>query len=309
MGCRLPVLPTPLVKAPRLPINQAELQQVIQPFLPEGAKLTIPIRPQSNSAVWPVDLDGTGTANGALAFYKMTDTNMELGVLILEKFGDQWRLRDHIKEIGRDFDYALFADLNGDRAPELLLGCSGGTKGTTAGMNNDLTIYTKQSGKLVGGQRIPYIDIAMGDLTGDQRLEIAIMRRSEQKSYMTLVTVYHYVDGSAKEAALFELDGYPSSLTIGGAAQDRQGLFVELGMGAHSAKTVLVIPENGLWQRLFEGLDAPTFKAYPLGSGDLNGDGIVEIGKQVAPPGTEKLAMVQIPWYEEWFQWDGQKGL
>lgn len=308
VGCRLPVLPTPLVKAPKLPINQAELQQVIQPFLPEGAKLTIPIRPQSNSAIWPVDLDGNGTANGALAFYKKPDTNMELGVIILEKLGDQWRLRDHIKEMGRDFDYVLFADLNGDRAPELLLGCSGGAKGTTAGMNNDLTIYTNQSGKLVGGQRIPYIDMATGDLDGDQRLEVAIMGRSERQSYITLVTVYHYLD-SLKEAAQFELDGYPASLSIGGATRDKQGLFVELGMGAHSAKTVLVMPENGLWQRLFEGLSAPTFKAYPLGSCDLNGDGVVEIGKQVAPPGTERLAMVQIPWYEEWLQWDGQDGL
>ncbi len=308
MGCRLPVLPAPLVKAPKLQINQAELLQAIQPFLPEGARLTIPIRPQSNSAVWLADLDGDGTNDGAIAFYKKTDTNMELGVLVLEKDGDRWQLRDHLKEMGRDFDYALFADISGDRLPELLLGCSGG-KGTTAGMNSDLTIYSSQSGKLVGGKRIPYADMATGNLNGDQRLDIAVMRRSESQTYMTIVTVFHYEDAGIRETAQFELDGYPASLTVGEATKARQGLFADLGMGAHSARTVLLIPENGLWQRIFDDLRSPTFKAYPLPSLDANHDGIIEIGKQVAPPGTEKLAMVQIPWYEEWFQWDGKVGL
>ncbi len=309
VGCRPTMLPPPKVKEPKLPVDQAELQQGIGPFLPAGARLIIPIRPQTNSAVWPADFNGDGTPDGAIAFYKKVDTNMELGVLMLEKSGDQWRLRDQLTEIGRDFDYALFTDISGDRVPELLLGCSGAAKGVTTGMNKDLTVYTAQQGRFVGGKRVPYVDMATGDLNGDRKLDIAVMARSESQGQTTLVSIYDYFEGGVKETAQFELDGYPMSMAIGGASTEKQGLFVDLGVGAHSAKTVLVSPENGLWHRIFDDVRAPTFKATALPSSDVNGDGVIEIGKQVAPPGTEKLAMAQIPWYEEWFQWDGKDGL
>jgi hypothetical protein len=105
----------------------------------------------------------------------------------------------------------------------------------------------------------------------------------------------------------FENGGYPEQVLIGAAAKGLQGIFVDMGVGAHSAVTKLLIRENGEFKNIFN--DVQTFKAYSLPSKDINNDGIVEIGMLIAPPETEESAMAGIPWVNNWYQWDGESGL
>ncbi|AEG60491.1 hypothetical protein [Desulforamulus ruminis] len=302
-GCR-PLTPPELVKPPEMNRNQQELLQAARQFLPEGASLTLPKGPAAKTGSFlEVDVDGNGTQETAV-FYKKEG---EVGLLILAMKEGKWELRDRLNGEGSDLGYVVWQDFNDDKIPELLIGRLSNWE-----QNNDLTVYRMAGQTYQEVNRIPYASFSVGDVKGDGQVQLAVLAKSEAEFPTSQLTLYSLREQKLVETLQREYDGYPEQVLIGRADKNQPGIFCDLGVGAHSAYTLLLIYQDGQWTERFNELadgNGLTFKAYPLPSKDVDQDGIVEIGMQKEPLGAEDLPMVAKPWINVWYRWDGQKGL
>lgn len=301
----------------RLPVSLAEeaelqsdvsIKQAVKGFLPDGAKLTVPGSAEKLESFIQVDLNNDGSGEIA-AFYR---DGGNIGVLLLEKEDSKWQLKDQIAYSGNDLDCVGFYDLDGDERTEILIGEKGN------GQNiNKLIVYKPGEEGYEELYRLDYADISVGDLEGDGTLEIASIKRVELDDAISGVKlqVHSFIDGSCRQEyeTLFANGGFPDNVLIGAVNENQQAIFVDMGVGAHSAVTEILVKENGEYKNVLpreegDGL-SPAFKPYPLRSKDINNDGIVEVGIQVAPPETDHLPLAAVPWINNWYQWDGEDGL
>ncbi|MGI6225629.1 MAG: BsuPI-related putative proteinase inhibitor [Peptococcales bacterium] len=281
------------------------LEPVAQGFLPEDAQFIIPQEPEGSNNFVQIELNND--ANHEIAVFYKTQGNV--GVLILEKRDNDWKLRDKIESKAENLEYAGFADLDGDKNPEVLIGVKGKDQA------KQLRIYKLQGDKYTHLYNLDYDRFSVGDLEGDGTLEIAsIIRVDGEKPYVKL-QVHSLSNNSYKLEQEIKLEdyAYPDNVVIGAAKEGIRGIFVDLGVGAHSAFTEIIIKEDGKYKRALSHAEGdelqPTFKPYPLLSHDINNDGIIEVGIQSMPPETDHLPMVAIPWINNWYQWDGKEAL
>ena len=235
---------------------------------------------------------------------------MELGVLVLEKVDDKWMLRSHIQDTGKWVDRYLLTDLSGDGVPELLLGYCGDTKWAKM-----LAVYKLRDNQYQLTDRLTYVDFAVGDL-GDGNTQLAVLESAQEAEYLSAVSLRIYDDERLRLTYSTNMDGYPDQITFGQATPQKKAFFVDLFVGAHSARTVLITADNGTIRKNLEAADeddkdAPIsyLKPYQIYSTDIDGDGLIEIGVHLAPPGSDEMAMVEVAWIEAWYNWDGEEGL
>ncbi|MGN7470994.1 VCBS repeat-containing protein [Brevibacillus sp. SAFN-007a] len=307
-GCGLADTPNELMRAPSADGDQQSINQAVMQFLPAGSQLAMPLHPAEASAVSLQDLNGDGSPE-VVAFYKSEKTDYEIGVLVLSQKQGSWQKLTSFTGIGNELDHASFHDLTGDQIPEMLIGLGGGD-----GLNRELSVYSLADGKTEELLKRPYSVMAVGDLTGDQQAELALVLH-DHNNFTSKAELFGTKDGHIAKLTETALDGYVNGYEqalIGKASPTQNALFIEAGVGAHSAATDLLLWENGTLHNPLaqaEGELDLTFKPYPLYSEDINGDGIIEIGTRTQPPGTEELPMVEIPWISSYFQWDGKTGL
>lgn len=307
-GCGLFETPNELMRAPSADGDYKSINQAVMQYLPAGAQLTVPLQPDESSAVSLQDLDRDGNPE-VIAFYKPEDTEYEIGVLILAQREERWEKLASFTSVGSELDYVNFADLTGDDLPEILIGLGGGDL-----LNKELTVYTMDQGTIQEVIKQPYSVMAIGDLTQSGQTELALVLHNHNQLTST-VQLYgardHELVKLTEKSLEGDINGYEKAL-IGKASATTNGLFIEAGLGAHSASTELLIWDNGELRNPLKKLDQeidPTFKPYPLYSEDIDEDGVVEVGIHVQPPGTDDLPMASIPWIYAYYQWDGKDGL
>lgn len=307
-GCGLYDTPNELMRAPLADANQQSINQAVMQFLPPGSQLTVPLHPEEASAVSLQDLTGDGTPE-VVAFYKTEKTDYEIGVLVLSQKGGKWKKTASFTGIGSELDYVQFVDVTGDSVPEMLIGWGGGE-----GLNKELSVYSWQQEQMRELLKQPYAVMAVGDLTGDNQVELALVFH-DHNALTSKAEVYGLKDGQLGKLTELPLEGAVNGYeqaTIGRATPTQSAIFVEAGMGAHSGMTEFLVWQNGKLVRPLAKANGDidlTFKPYVLPSEDINDDGIVEIGIHAQPPGTDELPMAEIPWIASYYQWDGAAGL
>lgn len=304
-GCTMLTNPTALVSHPQLPGDQQALQQIIQPFLPAGARLTVPLESPAAGAIRQVDLRGAGEATGLLVFYTGGSSELELGLIILENLSDKWVLRGHIRDTGKWFDRCLVTDLSADGVPELLLGYGG--ESSWAKM---LAIYQLQDDTYELTARLAYVDLAVGRLD-DNKTYLGILESSASAAYLSKVTLYEHGAGVLTTAYSTAMEGYPGAIIFGQATAEKRAVFVDLGFGAHSGRTVIVAINNGEIDKALEATSAEQeliswYKPHMIECTDINQDGLIEIGTELEAPGNQAAPPTYL---EAWYQWDGAEGL
>ncbi len=309
-GCAIQSMPLSLMAPPKMNYSQEDVKKAIQSYLPKDSQLIIPKEQEELSAINYVDLDGDGKEE-IVVFYSLPKDLSTLGILILKSQDGtngvkSWNIEDNFTELGKDIVYANFADFTGDGHSDIIIGLSGGEK-----LNNELTLYTYQFGRGEVIESIPYQDMAVGDVNGDGQVEVAILNQEEKDYPEVKLTLYHYAAQQMQKIDEKKLDGYASEVKIARAASEKVGIFVDMQIGAHSAYTELYFLQGSKLMSPFKDKPAidQTFKAYPLNCMDINNDGIMEIGIQKEPFGSENLPMVATPWFNAWYQWNGQGGL
>lgn len=303
-GCQLTASPSDLMQRPQRNQQLQAVEEAVQKFLPLGVKKTTPVQARDPQAIDQVDLDGDGQAE-VVVYYKIDRPSLQVGVLVLQKVEGAWQRAGDLRFDGTEIDRVEFADLAGDSHKEICLGYGyGGTS------DKKLTVLALQNGRLTAqGASQSYAEMAIGDLDGDGISDLILMQRN-QFEMTAQAQVWRLRAGSLQQIASLPLDGSFNGfeqVLVGQAAPGMNGLFVDVGMGAHSSETMLLVWRNGQLENAMPEL-SELLKSHSLPSRDANEDGIVEIGVPIQPVGTEELPQYAIPWIDEWRQWDGNKG-
>ncbi|OYD06772.1 FG-GAP repeat domain-containing protein [Paludifilum halophilum] len=309
-GCGTLPDPTTLLKKPSMQSKQQAMHQAVTQFLPQEAKLIVPSGPADISALQEKDLDGDGQQE-IIAFYQKETFDYESYAMILKKKKGGWTLLTTIGGVGKKVNYADFRDLNGDGTPEFLFGL-----GDDESTQRELEVYTLKNGVTKNLMSRPYTELAVDDLDRDRKSEIILLIHDREKM-KARAELYTFQSGRLRQTDTLAMEGGINGylqVTTGRARQKQRGVFLDIGVGAHSSYTALLILEKGKLKNVFapdrpEGTERITFRATGELSRDINGDGIVEVPLLQQPKGTDHLPLSEVPWITSWYQWDGGKKL
>ncbi|MBN6189176.1 VCBS repeat-containing protein [Aneurinibacillus sp. BA2021] len=305
-GCGTASSPIDLVTTPRMDDAQQKARAAVLRALPDDAALTLPVQAERTSALNLIDLDGDGTQE-VVAFYKNQQLP-EVGMLVLTNESGTWKKASNLTFQGTAIMYAAIQDLDGNKRPELLVGVDESSDWNT------LSIYQFKNKEIKRIDVLTYTEFAMGNLNDDPLPEMVALTLDREKGkakaqvYALRNRSLDLIDELAMNGSI---NGYEQVL-IGEAAKGQKGVFVDMGVGAHSSYTALLILKNGRLHNVVAAPDdetALTYTPHSLYSKDIDGDGIVEIGIQHEPPGSEDLPLIDVPWIDGWYRWNGKDGL
>lgn len=106
------------------------------------------------------------------------------------------------------------------------------------------------------------------------------------------MATYQYEEGSYVEIDKLDMDPYVSNyynIVAGNVYKDpegkaKEGIVIDTSIGGGDASySNIIVMEDGKLKSVFGGNQDTTFKDLPVKSGDVNNDGIIEIGS-VEPP-------------------------
>lgn len=301
-GCGWMSSPSELLQPPALSGETSGIRQAVMQNLPDGTKLVVPKRTKHGiSAITEADLNGDGV-NEAFAFYKNESRDFDFGFLVMRQEKGKWVRAGLYAVPSRGCDYADLADLSGDGIPELLTGWNSGLRD-----RNELQVYSWKNQSLVQGDKLNYSELVIDDLDEDGKMELVLFQRDSDKLEASAQLYTSGPDGLKKRDQLAldgGINGY-SQVVTGLAGDGRRGIFAEMGVGAHSSQTSLILLENG---KLKDGLndrpDQPIwFNPYSVLSQDINGDGIIEAVLQKESVVSGETPLAEMEWIYEWYQW------
>lgn len=309
-GCSFWGAPGEMLRAPLAEAGDPQAAKAVEAFLPEGAVLTVPSKPAGQAAIQMADLDGDGQEE-LFALFKNERQAPEAGVIVLGKQGGKWVQRGSVQEVAGGIDYLEAVELDGKPGKELIVGFRGG-----ALLQKKVGVFAlgAEGMKELGKQS--YTEIAVGDLNGDGQAEIVLLHHDRDK-LLAKTELWQAKEGSLRLSSTQNfydgINGF-TEVQIGKVAADRVGVVVQVGIGAHSAFTSLLVWDGSKLVDVFAregegGTPDITFSPYSTQSDDFDHDGILEIGKLVMPKGSEGDSMAGTPWLQEWGRWDGGHGL
>ena len=157
-----------------------------------------------------------------------------------------------------------------------------------------------------------YEELVLGDLDGDGKSEVVLLKINREE-FSAKAQVFKHSDKSMKlldEIPTEYVNGYIKTF-IGQVTQDKIGLLLDSGVGAHSGLTELLLLENGKLKKVSFGEedDNLAFKPYMTCSEDIDGDGILEISTLRPVAGYEDASMAGTVWVTVWYKWDGASDL
>ncbi len=138
-----------------------DISAVVEPLLPEGARLVRPGQPANLPLVQEVDLDGDGTPE-LLAGYEYAPR--QVGALAAGKAGDAYRVLWQDNDLGYLLDRLEAVDLTGDGKAEVVVG---GTIGASAGQK--LVVLREEFGRPQPVLQSSCHRLEWGDWNGDGR--------------------------------------------------------------------------------------------------------------------------------------------
>jgi hypothetical protein len=146
------------------------------------------------------------------------------------------------------------------------------------------------------------------DLNQDGKADLTIVTLRKQQ--YAIITTYQYNNNIFQELDHIQLDDHIQeyyNIVHGNVTPKTRGIILDAALGAKDAYSHIVIMRDG---KLVDLVNQDyTYKAVPILSGDVNDDGILEIGRPERPKGWEYISYDEIPWLYSYYQWDEVKGL
>lgn len=308
-GCELSDSNENLMKPPKLAIKQEEVKKLLEDILDSEADLINPKNGENTNAIQFVDLDKDNKEE-VLVFYILENDTNPLRGLILKKENEDWKIDEGIKGIGYEFESIDYKDITGDGRLEVIIGYDIGER-----INKGLSIYKYENGKSTEMFNDSYETFVVDNLDKDKKAEIFLVKLNKN-DFKCKGELYKFTDEEIKLIDEVKMDGGVNlhySIKVGLARENQKGIFIEAGVGAHSAITELIVLENGKLNNVFfneekEYIDK-TFKAYSSISDDIDNDGIIEIPLLREPASEKSRSMAGTPWIHSWYKWDGKEGL
>ncbi|GGH22346.1 hypothetical protein [Paenibacillus segetis] len=300
-GCTFISDPKTLMKTPELTSEKESLKSVIEAEL-KGAPLVRPRNVSDVSAIRVMDLNKDGIME-AVVFYETPEETVRIHGLILEKQGDTWEPKVHFDGEGQVLESFDLKDMTGDGHINIIAGFSSGDSELQKGLN----IYSYNGSTVEKLLSLPYNHFVIDDLNNDGAPDITVV--TLKKEQYSTVTTYQYSD-SFQELDQIQLEDHISeyyNVVHGNVTSKVRGIILDAALGTNDAYShIIVMKDNKLVDLLDQDF---TYKAYPIMSGDVNDDGILEIGRLEIPKGWEYISFDEIPWLFSYYQWDEEKGL
>ncbi len=265
-----------LLQPPKQPIAYVQLQTQIDKLLEAGAVYAFPAAGSNRQVIQQADIDGDGVEESLVFLQKNEDH--PLRIYFYHKVEDTYVEAGVISGDGTSFDSVSYADLDGDKSMEILVGWR--VSDSLRGM----TVHTWVDGALHPMlTNTSYNAYSLQDFNKDGLPELMLVRSSATD-----------IPGSAelylpKGKDLVFSTTAPLSLGAGGVSRIRNGMlsdgnpavFVASYYGDNGLITDVFAYRNGKITNLsLDPLTAAsneTVRWYPIYATDLTGDGITDI--------------------------------
>lgn len=300
-GCNIIKDPKSLMEMPQLTSDKESLISVINAEL-KGAQ---PIRPRDVrdiSSIRTPDLNNDGVRE-AVVFYETPDEAVRIHGLVLEYQKDTWVPKVRFDGEGQILETFELRDITGDGKLEIITGFSSGEENAQKG----LSVYSYDGSKVENLISLPYNNFLIDDLNQDGILDLTIVTIKRDQN--ATVTTYQYSD-SFYELDHIQLDDPIREYynTVSGSITPKlKGIILDAAFGTHYAYSHLIVMKDGKLIDLLPSQDS-TFKNYPVYSGDVDGDGILEVGRSEKPKGWEDRPYDAIPLFS-FYQWEENEDL
>ncbi|WP_425449343.1 hypothetical protein [Dethiothermospora halolimnae] len=297
------------MRPPKLSVREAKIENIIDDTLSSKAKLVTVDMGKDSGSIKAIDLDNDKNEE-IIVFYTLESDENPLRLLVLTNNSGSWTINNNIRGVGNDFDRVLFRDITGDKNLEIIIGWNTGEY-----INKGLNVYQYIDGDVKDIFKDVYEEMACEDIDGDNISELMLIKL-DKVNLKSWAELYTYKDNRLVVESKEEMDGTVNGhygLKVGKASENKMGVFIDSGIGAHSSETELLVYEKGKLNNVFfdkkRGIVEKTFRAYGTESQDIDNDKIIEIALLRVPKGYENKAMAYIPWITTWHSWDGLDGL
>lgn len=301
-GCNFISDPKSMMETPQLSSDKASLISIIKGEL-KGGEIISPRDIRNNSSIRTLDLNNDGIME-AVVFYETPEEAVRIHGMILEQQGDSWVLKARFDGEGQLLETFDLLDVTGDGKLDIIAGFSSGSEELQKG----LTVYTYDGDEVEKVLALPYSYFMVDDLNQDNQLDLTVINL--KRDQLATVTTYQYEE-SFKELSHLELNDPVSeyyNAVSGNITPNLKGLILDASVGNHSAFSTVIVMKDGQLVNLLPSQDM-TLKGYPIMSGDVNNDGVLEIGMLEKPKGWEYISFDEIPWLFSYYQWDEAQGL
>ena len=302
-GCSLFQSNSSLMKPPELPVEQQELKQAIQSFVPPQAEWLSPNEDKTADTIKQTDLDGDGEEE-LIVFYRLPEETSQMEGIILENKEGKWTKVAGIKDIGRELMKVEASDLNGDGTKELLIGFSYAAEAS----DSALVIYDlegKKPDKLFESQ---YSAFFADDYDDNGKAELLLSSLIPNQEHT--VSLYAFSKGKSEKVDELELDPYVYpyyNSASGYVTPSVKGAIFDSTVGAHSSTSFIVgVKNKKLVELVPKEFKDQLFRATSANSEDKNGDGILEFPLLIEA--NPDKPYVDMPFIHEYYQLsdDGQ---
>lgn len=305
-GCGIKAPGEASMEKPKLSAVQQEIYNTLKDIAGKDYKLAAALEGDNKGGIKLVDMDGDGQEE-AVIFYTRGNMDTAVNILVLDAVDGKWESIGEIKSSAYQVNKVDYEDMTGDGAPDIVVGWQ-----LSDGIQKGIGIYSFQSGQV----REIFTNLCTAevaaDFDGDRQGEL-LLTKHDSENYTGQAELYKYKEGKMVLLHTTPMDGGINSIEsiqLGMASADQQGVFIDMGVGAHSATTALLIVKEDKIQNVFYNeigeLNQKTFKPYPFNCLDIDGDGILEIPIQTPAPGYENASMVETQWITNWYKWDGK---
>ncbi|WP_059053022.1 hypothetical protein [Paenibacillus senegalimassiliensis] len=301
-GCNFISDPKSMMETPQLSSDKASLISIIKGEL-KGGEIISPRDIRNNSSIRTLDLNNDGVME-AVVFYETPEEAVRIHGMILQQQGDSWVLKARFDGEGQLLETFDLLDVTGDGKLDIIAGFSSGSEELQKG----LTVYTYDGDEVEKVLALPYSYFMVDDLNQDNQLDLTVINL--KRDQLATVTTYQYEE-SFKELSHLELNDPVSeyyNAVSGNITPNLKGLILDASVGNHSAFSTVIVMKDGQLVNLLPSQDM-TLKGYPIMSGDVNNDGVLEIGMLEKPKGWEYISFDEIPWLFSYYQWDEAQGL
>lgn len=300
-GCNIIKDPKSLMETPQLTSDKESLVSVINAEI-KGAQIIRPRDVNDISSIRTIDLNNDGIME-AIVFYETPDEAVRIHGLILEYVNGTWSAKTTFDGEGQVLETFALRDITGDGRPAIIAGFSSGEEDAQKG----LIVYTYDGEQINKQLSLPYYDFLLDDLNQDNKLDLTVITLKRDQN--AVVTTYQY-DETFKELDHIQLDDpikeYYNTVS-GNITPDLKGIVLDASFGSHYAYSHMLVMQEGKWVDLLPSQDS-TFKNYPILSGDVNNDGMLEVGRSEKPKGWEDKPYDDLPLFS-YYQWDADSGL
>lgn len=287
--------PEDLTQKPVGDLREEDLHAIVSAHL-KGRALTFPIEGVSKS-IQKIDLDGDNKEE-LVVFFVENENNY--GVMVLKEVAGKWeKVLHNLITYSNGINFVYFIDVTGDNKPEIIIGWQNDS------YMQPLRIFTWEAGEIKQILDTFYADLQVVDIDDDGLKEVVLIKGDFYPSGVFNLKVFKYDDNNFKIIDSVETgeNSYLDKIIIGKVNNREKGIFINYGLGAHSGYIDLFIWKKGRLVPAFTNAVESTLQIYPRQPEDINNDGIIEIPLLKKPVGAEDLALVEVPWITQYYQW------